>query len=101
VPKPRQWVVYLLWSESGQRTYVGVTVDAERRLAQHNGERSGGAKATRARRPWTLVRTWGPFATNSEAQSVEYKIKRLSGLSARRAYKAQDAGGPHPLRLTS
>ena len=82
-----RWVVYLLWSEIGQRTYVGVTVDMDRRLEEHNGVRRGGAKATRANRPWTLVRTWGPFATNSEAQRVEHAIKRLSGLAARRAWR--------------
>ena len=81
-----RWIVYLLWSESGARTYVGVTVDQARRLDEHNGKRRGGAKTTRAHRPWTPVRTWGPFATRGEAQAVEYKIKRLSGLAARRAF---------------
>lgn len=37
--------VYLLVS-SGGATYVGATVDVERRLRQHNKEISGGAHAT-------------------------------------------------------
>jgi predicted GIY-YIG superfamily endonuclease len=40
------WSVYLLQEEGGSRTYVGATVDIHRRLRQHNGEISGGAKAT-------------------------------------------------------
>jgi predicted GIY-YIG superfamily endonuclease len=36
---------YLLYTEAGQ-TYVGATVDVDRRLRQHNKEISGGARAT-------------------------------------------------------
>jgi structure-specific endonuclease subunit SLX1 len=42
----KRWSVYLLEEEGGKRTYVGATVDIHRRLRQHNGEISGGAKAT-------------------------------------------------------
>ena len=62
------WTVYLLASESTGSTYVGVTTDAERRLAQHNGDAPGGAKSTRAGRPWSLRATWGPFDSRGEAQ---------------------------------
>ena len=37
--------VYLLYSTKGN-TYVGATVDLERRLRQHNKEIKGGARAT-------------------------------------------------------
>ena len=70
------WVVYVLASGTGRRTYVGTTTDLERRLGQHNGELPGGAKSTRAGRPWRVAATYGPFATQSEAQSVEWEIKR-------------------------
>ena len=40
--------VYLLECTSGA-TYVGATVDLERRLRQHNKEIKGGAKATGAK----------------------------------------------------
>lgn len=73
------WTVYVLVSESG-RTYVGCTTDPERRLAQHNGDLSGGAKATRPWRPWRIGVTYGPY-TKSDAHKVEYKVKRLRGLA--------------------
>lgn len=71
------WWLYLLRSSAG-RTYVGITTELERRLAQHNGEQPGGAKATRAGRPWLVERTWGPF-TRSEASAHEYWLKRQPG----------------------
>jgi predicted GIY-YIG superfamily endonuclease len=36
---------YLLYTSTGQ-TYIGATVDPDRRLRQHNQEISGGARAT-------------------------------------------------------
>ena len=41
------WYVYLLATvEAPCKTYVGATIDVDRRLAQHNGLQSGGARAT-------------------------------------------------------
>lgn len=73
------WTVYVLLSASSGSTYVGVTSDLERRLAQHNGERPGGAKSTRGGRPWTLAAHYGPFEERGAAQSVEHRVKRLRG----------------------
>ena len=70
------WHVYLLESDTG-RTYVGCTIDLARRLDEHNGIKSGGAKATRGWRPWRISRTWGPFPNRSVAQHVEACIKKL------------------------
>jgi putative endonuclease len=71
------WWLYLLRSPAG-RSYVGITTALDRRLAQHNGELPGGAKATRAGRPWAIERSWGPF-TRSEASVYEYQLKRRPG----------------------
>jgi putative endonuclease len=72
-----QWWLYLLRSNHG-RTYVGISRDVERRLAQHNGELPGGAKSTRAGRPWAIVERWGPY-DRSQASALEYRLKRCSG----------------------
>lgn len=76
---PAAWRVYVLASATLAATYVGVTVDLERRLRQHNGELPGGARATRRGRPWRAERVFGPFADRAEAQRVEHAVKRLRG----------------------
>ena len=76
---PMAWVVYVLVSESQGETYVGITTDLERRLEQHNGEQPGGAKRTTRGRPWEVGARFGPFETRSEAQRVEYAVKKRRG----------------------
>jgi putative endonuclease len=73
------WLVYVLLSSDETRTYVGVTVELERRVDQHNGALPGGAKSTRAGRPWRVGCHHGPFATRGEAQAIEARLKRRSG----------------------
>ena len=74
-----KWTVYVLQSAAIKRTYVGITTDLNRRLAQHNGERPGGARSTRAGRPWAVAARYGPYKTRSEALRVELQVKRLRG----------------------
>jgi predicted GIY-YIG superfamily endonuclease len=71
--------VYVLVSAASGATYVGVTSDPARRLAQHNGLTPGGAKSTRGARPWAIAATFGPYALRGEAQQVEHRVKRLKG----------------------
>ena len=73
------WFTYVLLSARTGRTYVGATTDVARRARQHNGELAGGARATRAHRPWQVARVWGPFSGRGEAQRVERAIKRSRG----------------------
>ena len=84
------WVLYVLWSERLRRTYAGITIDLERRLAQHNGEQPGGARATRAGRPWQIATTYGPYPDRSSASRAERAVKRLRG--RRRLSWAGDLG---------
>ena len=57
--------------------YCGITTDIVRRIKQHNGELSGGAKYTRGRRPCRLV--YKEKAENrSSALKKEYWFKKLS-----------------------
>ncbi|MCB9526147.1 MAG: GIY-YIG nuclease family protein [Myxococcales bacterium] len=77
-PQPGEWWLYVLLADSG-RTYVGITLDLARRLAEHNGERPGGARATRAHRPWRVGATYGPFPDRSQASRAEHALKKRRG----------------------
>jgi HAL2 family 3'(2'),5'-bisphosphate nucleotidase len=81
-----EWYLYLLGSAGG-RTYVGIALDPARRLAEHNGERPGGARSTRAGRPWSLLRVHGPYPDRAAASRAEHQLKALRG-PARRAAPA-------------
>ena len=72
-------MVYVLADATQGATYVGVTVDVDRRLAEHNGQRRGGARRTQAGRPWSLVKVYGPFEDRSRALQVEAQVKKLRG----------------------
>jgi predicted GIY-YIG superfamily endonuclease len=87
------WTVYLIASRT--RTYVGVTTDLARRLAQHNGKARGGAKSTRGGRPWRIVARFGPFASRGTAQRLEHRLKRLR----RKERLALASARRHPPRL--
>jgi putative endonuclease len=66
--------VYVLGSrrKNDRRTYVGWTIDLDRRLQQHNAGR--GAKSTRGR-TWILLYS-ERCKTRNEAMSREWYIKR-------------------------
>ena len=65
--------VYVLAEDGGRRTYVGWTIDLERRLTQHNGGR-GGARTTRGAR-WRLVYA-ERYEDRIEAMRREWQLKR-------------------------
>ena len=66
--------VYVLGSsgETAFRTYVGWTIDLERRLAEHNS--GNGARSTRGR-SWSLLYA-ERHATRRDAMSREWHLKR-------------------------
>lgn len=71
------WFVYILRCADGTY-YTGITTDLNRRVAEHNGARSG-ARYTRARRPVELI--YSEICSHrSAAAKREYAIKRLSQL---------------------
>lgn len=72
--QPSLCFVYILGCEtrSGYRTYVGWTLDLERRLAQHNTGK--GAKSTRGG-TWTLL-YYEQHQSRRDAMSREWHLKR-------------------------
>lgn len=73
--------VYLLVS-TDNATYVGATVDLERRLRQHNKEIKGGAHATGAKvakgEVWTRAAHVSGFPDWPSALQFEWRWKQLS-----------------------
>lgn len=73
--------VYLLQC-TDNATYVGATVDVDRRLRQHNKEIKGGAHATGAKvsagKSWTRVCYVSGFPDWSSALQFEWRWKQLS-----------------------
>lgn len=67
--------VYLLQSGSNEKkTYVGATNNLKRRLAQHNGHLKGGARYTKAYRPWAFHAVFA-LDNRHDALSLEWKSK--------------------------
>jgi putative endonuclease len=69
------WFVYIV--RCADRTlYTGVTTDVERRVAEHNGTGTAGARYTRSRRPVELVHVEAA-ASRADASRREAAIKQL------------------------
>jgi predicted GIY-YIG superfamily endonuclease len=95
----KQFWVYLLESvENPHWSYIGYSVNRERRLRQHNGElKCGGAKYTKKHRPWRMVMSitcnemdpsdnewWNKIA----ALQLEWRCKHVSKGRSRRKPKS-------------
>jgi putative endonuclease len=65
-------LVYILYSSSLQRYYVGYTDDLNRRLAQHN---AGKGNYTSKGIPWIVIHQF-ECNSKSEAVKLEMKIKK-------------------------
>lgn len=74
-PLPSVHKCYLLRSLVNNRIYIGYTVDFNRRIRQHNGEITGGAKKTKNFRPWTPVCIIEGFQDQSTALRFEYRLQ--------------------------
>jgi len=77
------YVYVLMTRNPGGRTitYVGWTLDLERRLAEHNGTSRRGAKSTRAR-TWSLV-----YAEKHRTRKSA--MKREAVLKSDKTFRAQ------------
>jgi putative endonuclease len=72
---PFPYHVYIVKCLDGS-FYTGITNDLEKRLQQHNGEKLGGARYTRTRRPVEFVYI-EKYPNRSEACKREWYIKHM------------------------
>lgn len=70
------WHLYLIRCHDGS-LYTGITTDVARRFAEHQGNKSTGAKYLRGREPLVLV-FQKKLGSRSLALGVESKVKKLS-----------------------
>ena len=66
--------VYIIFSETHSRYYIGQTKDLEDRMSRHN---SGKEKSTSPYKPWKFVCSIDK-ETRSEAMILEKKLKNLN-----------------------
>jgi predicted GIY-YIG superfamily endonuclease len=72
------WFCYILKSTNARflnHTYIGITTSCDKRLLQHNGHLTGGAKCTRMKRPWTFLCIVSGFIDRSSVSSFEKQLK--------------------------
>ena len=79
------YFVYVLWSPSAGRSYVGSTKNVVERLRRHN---AGHSKSTRHGIPWTPVHIEA-FATRTEAMRRERHYKTGKGREELARIRAQ------------
>jgi len=70
------WYMYVAVC-SDNSYYCGITTDVQRRIDEHNGKGTKGAKYTRGRRPVISIFEQ-KFSTRSEASISESKFKKLT-----------------------
>ena len=68
-----KFYVYILYSPSIDKYYIGFSENPEKRLEQHNSELN--SKWTKNGQPWILNKTF-EFRTRSEAMKIEKFIKK-------------------------
>lgn len=80
--KEKMSVVYCLVTPDNRFTYVGATKNLTRRLRQHNGEITGGAKYTKRSKSWRVLFYLEGFVDSPEGWretlSCEWHLKHVS-----------------------
>ena len=75
------YIIYFLTHTKCNKTYIGITNNKERRIRQHNGEISGGAKYTTSNKldgEWIYhgwIKSINGILEKNRALSIEKKIK--------------------------
>jgi putative endonuclease len=77
--------VYILYSDTFDRFYVGMTSNLEQRLNRHN---SGKVKSTKAFVPWVFVLKEN-YISKLEARRREVYLKSSAGRRWRKEYLAR------------
>ncbi len=72
----KRYFVYVLWSDTGQRFYIGISEDPHKRLEQHNAGEA--PRWTKRYFPWQLVFT-EKRANYREARQRELELKAQKG----------------------
>jgi putative endonuclease len=70
----KTYFLYVLVSEVDERTYIGITENLERRLAEHN---SGGTSSIRRSVPFRIHYTES-YSSKTEARKRELQLKNSS-----------------------
>jgi predicted GIY-YIG superfamily endonuclease len=87
------YICYLI--TNGKRTYVGISNNFGRRLRQHNGEISGGARSTSRRaiegQPWRFAACVKNIAEKTDALSYE-KCVHLTSKPGRKEWRGKVCG---------
>lgn len=82
----KQWSVYFIEHEPTGATYVGVSPDPMKRLRQHNGEISGGAKYTTSKNKigrWKHICLVHGFREPRQALQFEWAVKHVTPLKSK------------------
>ena len=72
--------VYIIYSSSFKKFYIGYTTDLKARILKHN---SGGSKFTRKNRPWVLAH-YQAFLEKQDAIDEEIFLKTGQGRERRK-----------------
>jgi predicted GIY-YIG superfamily endonuclease len=70
------FICYLIQNQNQHKTYIGATINFPRRIRQHNGELTGGAKYTKGD-SWKPVLLVSGFTTWNETLRFEFIWKHI------------------------
>ncbi|MBL7812151.1 MAG: GIY-YIG nuclease family protein [Bacteroidetes bacterium] len=91
------YFVYILWSPSSGRFYIGQTNELNHRLSVHN---QGLNPSTKAWKPWVLV--WhAEKPSRKEAIELEKKLKNLHSPERLRRFVEKYGGNKFPAASSS